>query len=945
MPSYEETLKQQSLIRNLGSLIDQTSPSSDPCVLPKTNCISNYDLERCSSYIISQVDIEELDTRVVDVIQNSFIDLDNFENCVPTKKRSMADYPCFVHPWGLQKVNNMPDVSDGDYIDLLNIIGRHFEEVLKVEKKTPGSKGSQTVSEKSLSWKELCHRSSKNRGQETDGSVSEIIPSILVGSEKDLVISSPQIISSWEKLFLSPYDQSKDVLYFAIVPDDNIMVDKAKLFFDEVSRTYEGWRLGKHAKITKDFVKDGIIRVPTNVNIKPNCNSRAFQAFFDKLDRENEDEVLVKKLKAYASFCELQLATFFKNNDSLFERKAYCEILYRENSQSIKNDDTSQMDLMATTNSNVSNTDNFSRSSFNNSVNDTSVGETATVADHLIPEDEFPVLPHIIVIYLINPFNFDVNNRTSKATRLANISLMRAFNLFISQLAESRRCSIQLELINLSSIMDLTGLFFDVYREGRLMFDEAMLSRNKSDNGMAFELIKSIVISVYTHTRIIQPSVVSNYIPKSMTRFGPSSDIQDILKDIAAQKPMYLKVSCSLATLAPTTAFGINVENTFLNPAPEEKILHVSYCLIQDKWLVGAVTDDQGLLLDNTVINLETPKERNKMPKYFAGSQILDALTRFWQYIMGVLAMEVKNWRLIIGRVGKVGHGEFKTWMLLLSKNNIKRYNTRLKEACNTCNSSTTFHETPAIASACFISLEAEPYLRVFLTPSTIPINPETKEPIANKYSSKTHMPLDISSTHITVFPTSAEIIVDNHQDNDDHGIEDLSDLVFEDDIGTLVETLGLDATTEENNLTSSYIKQSENIFFNLNISDISISSQPLAAGFIISAAPANDLPNWFWAQCPTRKNKSPVHLRSSLHINTNNIFQSDDDYSNTAVLENQHPLDSSKTDDVLRYVLESYNQLSWLNVDIITGEKKSCLPLHIQALLRLYNTIEKLIL
>ena len=38
-----------------------------------------------------------------------------------------------------------------------------------------------------------------------------------------------------------------------------------------------------------------------------------------------------------------------------------------------------------------------------------------------------------------------------------------------------------------------------------------------------------------------------------------------------------------------------------------------------------------------------------------------------------------------------------------------------------------------------------------------------------------------------------------------------------------------------------------------------------------------------------------------------------------------------------LRYVLERYNALSWLNIDPLSQDRKSCLPLHHNVLLQLY--------
>ncbi len=44
------------------------------------------------------------------------------------------------------------------------------------------------------------------------------------------------------------------------------------------------------------------------------------------------------------------------------------------------------------------------------------------------------------------------------------------------------------------------------------------------------------------------------------------------------------------------------------------------------------------------------------------------------------------------------------------------------------------------------------------------------------------------------------------------------------------------------------------------------------------------------------------------------------------------------------RYVLEGYNALSWLVLDPLTHDRKSCLPIHVQALLQLYHAMAALV-
>lgn len=97
----------------------------------------------------------------------------------------------------------------------------------------------------------------------------------------------------------------------------------------------------------------------------------------------------------------------------------------------------------------------------------------------------------------------------------------------------------------------------------------------------------------------------------------------------------------------------------------EERVLFVTYCLVADEWLCGAVTDEHGHLLDNVLINLVVPlpsqgDTSSAKWKYKNQSQIVDAIQRLWHYIQSVLVMETKNWRIVVGRLGKIGHGEFK---------------------------------------------------------------------------------------------------------------------------------------------------------------------------------------------------------------------------------------------------------------------------------------------
>ncbi|KAG6463858.1 hypothetical protein O3G_MSEX014109 [Manduca sexta] len=113
---------------------------------------------------------------------------------------------------------------------------------------------------------------------------------------------------------------------------------------------------------------------------------------------------------------------------------------------------------------------------------------------------------------------------------------------------------------------------------------------------------------------------------------------------------------------------------------------------------------------------------------------------------------------------------------------------------------------------------------------------------------------------------------------------------------------------------------------------------QPLALGYLVSTAPLGAMPGWWWAGCGHLRDACPAFLKNALHLHS--VHAADDFTSLTQRRDhNTHPLDSQTTTDVLRYVLEGYNALSWLALDGNTHDRLSCLPLHVQVLMQLYHT------
>uniref|UniRef100_A0A183C4A1 Mediator of RNA polymerase II transcription subunit 13 n=1 Tax=Globodera pallida TaxID=36090 RepID=A0A183C4A1_GLOPA len=675
-------------------------------------------------------------------------------------------------------------------------------------------------------------------------------------------------------------------------------------------------------------------------------------------------------------------------------------------------------------------------------------------------------LPHVIVCYLVNPFGtFGSDAAHRHFGVFASAVLLRMWNEFLHIMPPKRRPQLQLELLSLRSIYDyfaFVGGGPDVFND--VTDDDELCASTRRERSSAQDELKRMVFTVYTQTRILRPQIALDAMTKSMTRFGSMERIKDIIQ-MFGDSALFFKFNCNPYLLAPARSFPVSLLNNAsghtnayssiasnnnkvpLLLCPEgERVLFLAYCILPgDDWLCAAVTDERGALLDNTLINLcpsttttgQTPGVGIEWRHRQRHSQIADALQRLWMFAQSVMLMqEVRNWRLVIGRMGKLGHGEFKQWTEILSKKNLKSRNNALKgkappeesgavsAPCHGCAQSHGWAETPALLSACLVSTEPEPHLRVMA--STSPGVPSESvggvgiacvagsggsggmkpgggggssncvgmlssasghQAASNKPTMGTAAagrqsalgisvgaqqqwwsqtaaacPDDRSITHIMVFQTILNVSMGHHQG------EDLLQSGFDDD-GDLTNVLGGFNFVEQN--------QDELDLDNLEIDkdeEAQINNQPMAIGYTVSTAPLPPgMPSSFWQQCPAARRRAGAsgvaHLKSSLHINTSNL---NEEYGGGAAQQRerdsggagsagggtssagggtkasveqqlqhpQHPLDAAATDDVLRFVLETYNALSWLSLDPVTGARRSCLPVHMQAIQRLHLAV-----
>ncbi|CAI4223150.1 unnamed protein product [Auanema sp. JU1783] len=1066
----------------------------------------SYSIETGSDYLLSLIDCSELL-----LIGNQTLDL-SLVNGSRNKTKPPAfgrKYMSIFHPWGLQVANEAECLGELEISDVTRHLTPHLEKAMRIVRCMENN-ASFNIVEGPLTWKALTSKIQKISPTDDDVHAPEPVPFILLGCDKELIRASPLILPFWDDLNLAPYDHPKDVLYLTVMPENNLLDLPISNYMDELSKTYEKMKLGRHISWNLKDVKDGIVRVGGKQYGKGFTDD-----MFEFLKRvDNTDEKHQKSIQMIGLFTqemEEKLVQIINENQEMFARSTYrqalaldqrnkkaamntiqaeaekvtasiqeiyeanpnatlgpssesklisCDFLHEitypsnpeafdnqffqkekteeegtketENGnnvtnsngsdelasaqtaieisqqtapipqatiQQIKSGKTSTTQTASTTglpahqqNPNISQGTLTSQPTSVPSAQGTVASQAQqapqgplqelldssqpglipiTVAPRTIfkedppleaedtPVDDHGTLNQVVVIYVINPFNYGDEGKTYTLARLGTLAIMRAFNAVLGRIPPSLRLQLQLEIVPLSRSLHLAGLSEDFYLCNEMISDYISVDiREEPREFTIHEAVKAACFSVYRAPRYFTPKTALEVKARCMTKFGPGSDLLEIVADWEKlAEPVVYSFPTNSHILAPLPWLRQETTNNgeskvVMQPGDEEINLFITYCLVGNDYLCAVIGDSRGRIHDNCVINMRPDSDDpNEAIRYKAKTQILDVMTKLWNFIQATIAMDTKAVRLVIGRLGKIGHGEFKAWSHILTKTTLRKMSAKMKETCTACFETPGPAGIPTILSACLISTEPEPYLR--LHPKLVNVDGLPKKKTYN------HTPGDFSCTHILVFPVNTQIELsggeqatedENYMDAWD-GIAGL-DLPQDDEFGNIQDIVGgLDNADTSGQQSASFRSNGSGLFS----SDLSepLQNQPLAIGYLISTCPAPDLPEWFWQNSPSSRRQIPIHLKSSLHINVQcsgtdqdqgeELIQQSKTVSNDN-LEKIHPLDSQRTDEVLRHVLKTYNALSWLNIDVRYGDRYSCLPIHFQVLLRLYHSLFRLV-
>ncbi|XP_065174003.1 mediator of RNA polymerase II transcription subunit 13 isoform X2 [Atheta coriaria] len=758
-----------------------------------------------------------------------------------------------------------------------------------------------------LTWRQF-HRLA-GRGTD-DRCEPQPIPSVIVGHEKEWLSLSPYALQHWEALLLEPYSYSRDIAFVVLCPDNEVIAKRTRRFFRELSSSYEMCKLGRHQAISK-ISREGIVRIKRA--ILPDTKSS-----------ETED------ISSYASSCRNSLGFLSQlpmDNTLLDNSSPGKDDLLLEAGAAITVDKPATPLTPKASEEDIKDPDHSANSSFS-TLPTTQISSTcATTLQSEEDEREIPA----VVVYIVDPFT-----DTSAPSVSSCLSLLRNFDSVVQNLGEAHRANVSVQIISQESVIEL----------GR-----ARARRKRHADHM-----RSLALSVFSQSR--RRLTHANSAGKTLTGFGTAATAELFLKNKDEKNRAAYKLYSPPYVLGPLKAKAENAES-FGQPSDAASILYLSYCLSEDQsYLLAVATDEKGEIFETIAINVNIPNRQRRRRSLSLARRL--GLQKLMDFVLGVISQSVKPWRLVVGRLGRIGHGELKGWSFLLSRKNLLAASKQIKEVCQQC--SLMGQHVPSILSACLVSLEPDSTLR--LMPDQF-----TPDERFSQISVNSHLntPQDVTCTHILVFPTSATTqssqttfqeqnsidpddelfnINDLNDDMNEHFNEDFGDIFnWTDNGGAVTSPTG---SPRRDDLMGSpsglHVNQPSPFPSNSGtqrgeLEEIgTVLQQPLALGYLVSTAPTGKMPRWFWASCPHLEGVCPAFLKNALHLHSPNVQQNSEEFlPQTAITS--HALDSQYTTDVLRYVLEGYNALSWLALDDNTRDRLSCLPVHVQVLARLYHT------
>ncbi|XP_026999390.1 mediator of RNA polymerase II transcription subunit 13-like isoform X1 [Tachysurus fulvidraco] len=868
-----------------------------------------------------------------------------------------------LHSWPHTNVLDISMLSSQDVVRMLLSLQPFLQDAIQKKRTGRTWENIQHV-QGPLTWQQF-HKMAGRGSYGSEESPEPLpIPTLLLGYDRDFMALSPLALPFWEKLLLEPYGGQRDVAFLVLCPNNEILLAGARTFFQELSAVYESCRLGKHHPLAR-MTRDGIVPVGTMESAKPEENGGEVDEWMTGPWAGQYREDHLRKLKLYAQTCKQklapQLSTLSLDSNLLLPPKPQSSSAPAPSNQLNPSTGAPEGETSTAATTAAAPTAPTAGAPANTPTpTSTSTGQASTEgtdtqsvpnttpnqqshptenAESLAERERIGIptaaqsadshaYPPAIVLYLVDPFLCSGSGVGSGEEEEAEevqsrsmwlLALLRCYTDMLSSLPENIQSALVLQVVPC----------------------QYLLQPASGESPLYLQHLRSLAFSAHSQCRRRLPT--QTHI-KSLTGFGPAATISTLFKSV--ENPSSMQVYSPPFVLAPLRTKQPDVGE---EASTRYNVLFVGYCLSHDqRWILVSCTDQQGELLETCIINIDVPN-RSRRPK-FSPRKI--GLQKLWEWCIGIIQMTAIPWRIVIGRLGRLGHGELKDWSLLLGEHSLHSISRQLREACRMCGISAA--DSPSILSACLVSME--PQGSFVVMPDAVTMGSVFGRSTAlNLQTSQLNTPQDASCTHILVFPTSSTTAPSSYPTEDN--TDDIFGLPFTDDLEKDIEhdmmliTGNLHASPNTSPVPSpgspcglgvgSHFPHTRSQGERLLSREApeELKQQPLALGYYVSTAQAEGLPHWFWASCPQAQNQCPLFLKASLHHHIS-IAQTDELVSSKTSQRNPHPLDSKTTSDVLRFVLEQYNALSWLTCSPATQDRRSCLPVHLVILTQMYNAI-----
>ncbi|VUZ39617.1 unnamed protein product, partial [Hymenolepis diminuta] len=612
--------------------------------------------------------------------------------------------------------------NKNDQIRLLGSVRLWLQEVIDQLESTYKVEGP-------LTWKAFHQLAGRGH---CESSKAQPIPQFRVGGNpkntSSVVLTSPFSLRDWDHLSLSPISRPKRVAYSAVIPffqnqSENQLrfAETLSSFFYELSAAFENCQLGQHYPYYQpntNHLENAFIYVQCPYPFKDeNDPTSGFSPMNARQPRRHQQSGSGSHSTAALHYSLQRYKTSAINT----VRKLLSErgVAMPDGSQSILTPFTGMPEMPPS-----------SIAIIQSKISPLNGQGPLTIAYD--PKADAKTDVHL-VIYLIDPFThlFDLGD---EARGLATRCLAEIAGRLTSELPQSWRQRMSVQLLPMTHIVSPRS---------------SVIGREDVGDAGLLPRVKSMALAIYSSIdRVISPTLINAN--RTLTGMGPAADKEVISANF--QKDHVNRVYAPAYTLAHTHDLWGQWEVHPSEPLSPSSVLFVSYCLSEDSnWLLATCIDQYGTLAKQTFINIRAPDSINAPSNKTGGdgfsiSTRRLALARLWDFIVSVVASTANAWRLVVGRLGRLGHGELKGWCALLSRRNLQNVNRSLRANCALCNlvnqapttlsnggptyngkltvttnltadsrvSGTCAHETPSLLSACLISTEPQSTFRLF---------------------------------------------------------------------------------------------------------------------------------------------------------------------------------------------------------------------------------------